>query len=108
MLLQKKGGKVEEIAPATGTPLGMLPHTHYQQVEKELEPGDRVVLISGQGDGNQSMNDELFGEKRLIKFLEKEKANWLCCYSNWKKLNEFSTDAPQFDDKTTVSFQLMR
>lgn len=109
MLLQKKGGKVEEIAPATGTPLGMLPHTHYQQVEKELEPGDRVVLISDGVTETKSMNDELFGEKRLIKFLEKEKGEPAVLLQQLeKKLNEFSTDAPQFDDKTTVSFQLMR
>ena len=108
MLLQHHGGKVEEIAPATGTPLGMLPHTHYQQVEKELKPGDRVVLISDGVTETKSMDDELFGDERLIKFLEKEKGEPAVLLQQLeKKLHEFSTDAPQHDDKTAVAFQLL-
>ncbi len=106
MLLQHNGGKVEEIAPATGTPLGMLPHTHYQQVEKELKPGDRVVLLSDGVIETKSMDGELFGQERLVKFLEKEKGEPAVLLQQLEKnLHEFSTDAPQFDDKTTVSFQ---
>ncbi len=108
MLLQRRGGKVEEIAPATGTPLGMLPHSHYQQVEKDLQPGDRVVLLSDGVTETKSMDDELFGQDRLVKFLEKEKGEPAVLLQQLeKKLHEFSTDAPQHDDKTTVAFQLL-
>lgn len=107
MLLQHNCGKVEEVAQATGTPLGMLPHATYQQEEIKLQPGDRVVLLSDGVIETKSMEGELFGQRRLVDFLEKEKGEPAVLLQQLEiALNKFSTEAPQFDDKTTVSFQV--
>jgi len=106
VLLQRGGGRVEETAPASGTPLGMLPQTQYQQMEIKLDPGDRVVLISDGVIETKSETEALFGQERLVKFLEKESGEPSVLLLQLEKtLSKFSGHAPQYDDKTTVAFQ---
>jgi sigma-B regulation protein RsbU (phosphoserine phosphatase) len=106
VLLQRTGGKVEEVCQASGTPLGMLPNTRYTQQDIELSPGDRVVLISDGVIETKSEAGDLFGDKRLAQFLEKEKGEPAVTVMQLEKLLlEFAGAMPQFDDQTILTFQ---
>ena len=106
VLLQRRGGPVEEVAHASGTPLGMLPQTQYQQVELDLHPGDRLVVLSDGVIETKSEQEELFGQERLVRFLEQEAGEPAVLLMQLEKtLTAFSGKAPQFDDKTAVALQ---
>lgn len=105
---QKKNGKVTEIGAASGTPLGILPNTHYEQEEFDLDSGDRAVIYTDGVTECQNSSGKILGINKLLRIIEKDKnppAGLLKNIEN--KLKEFTGKAPQFDDTTLVAFQAL-
>lgn len=65
--------KLNKIVPLKGNnfPLGVVSETNYTSIETPYDKGDFFVFYSDGIDEAKSPNGELFGDERLIKFIEK-------------------------------------
>ena len=54
---------------STGMPVGMIPEAAVQQVEKQLDPGDKVVIFSDGLTETENAAGEFFDAERLRAFL---------------------------------------
>jgi sigma-B regulation protein RsbU (phosphoserine phosphatase) len=87
-----------------GIPLGLLPHTEYEEVTIPLEPGDLVVFASdGITDARDNFGQE-YGHERLAILVDRH-----CGLSADEVLEKIFHDvrnhaaaAPAFDDQTVV------
>lgn len=64
-LLRLRGGGLEPVELEAQLPLGMFDGTHYREQEFEVEPGDRLVIVSDGVHGASPRPDEDFGEACL-------------------------------------------
>jgi len=89
---------------AEGVPVGLLQARVYEEISVVLEPGDVVVLTSdGVLDAMNEQGEE-YGRERLGELI------LACCPMDVKDMvgaihaavQEFSGDAPQFDDQTVL------
>lgn len=107
ILLQRGGGRVQEVGGAMGPPLGVLPEARYGQETLDLEPGDGCVLLSDGILEAKNEEGELFGLRRLLKFLEQGPTDPRQILKLMEqRLHTFSGAAPQNDDQTTIAFQV--
>ena len=102
--VKKKDGVYEmhktRHSPAVATLEGM----RFRQTEFDLEPGDTIFVYTDGVTEATDLNNQLFGEDRLIealnKNLDKEPAELLPAVR--KEIDEFVGAAPQFDDITML------
>jgi sigma-B regulation protein RsbU (phosphoserine phosphatase) len=69
-LILRKGGRIERIGQG-GLPVGLVPGAEYERIEIQLEPGDRLLLMS---DGLTEAADESgeeIGEDGVSRLVEK-------------------------------------
>lgn len=100
-------GRIIEAARASGSPLGIVPGTQYQEEEISLKKDDRVLIYS---DGiTESRNDKRkdFGVARLKEFLARENgAPEVLIDKLTRTVKKHIGSAPQFDDMTCVAFKV--
>jgi sigma-B regulation protein RsbU (phosphoserine phosphatase) len=97
------GGRVEELS-SSGVPLGLLPNSRYQPRELMVEPGDIVCIYSDGITEAESIDDEEFGNARLIEILRKHQGFTLqeVLETLQGAVTRFAVGRPQYDDQTVV------
>ena len=90
--------------PSSGVPLGLLPNSHYQMRETNLDPGDLLCIYSDGITEAASLADEEFGMERLIDVLRAGRDRPLgeVVEAIIHAVGEFSQGLPQGDDQTLV------
>jgi phosphoserine phosphatase RsbU/P len=109
LIIRRVDGRVEEVGKEiSGTPLGIMDDTEYQQTEAELNPGDVVVIYSDGVTDARSPNDELYDSQtnhRLLKRVaEASGGPEAVGRAILQDLREFSAGHTQADDITLVCF----
>ncbi|MES2273852.1 MAG: SpoIIE family protein phosphatase [Chlamydiota bacterium] len=106
--LLRRGGEIQELWTG-GIALGAQKFDTVPTKEISLFPGDLLLLYTDGIIEAHNENDQLFGQKRLHKFLKSEKK-----YSSeeiakrlWSAVAKFSGSAPQHDDMTLLVLQIL-
>ena len=89
--------------------VGGIKRARYQNREFELYPGDCVfVYTDGVPEANDS-SENMFGERRLLATLNEhpDASPEELVDAVHKAVNEFTGDAPQYDDTTMLCFRMM-
>ena len=109
-LLKRASGSFEYLKTRAGFVLAGMEGIRYKAGELTLNPGDRLFLYTdGVPEGTNS-NNELYGENRLIDFMNNNQhvqaTELLPDIKN--SIDEFVGEAPQFDDITMLMFDYKR
>ncbi len=105
MILHEENGELRLARlEVGGPPVGLLPDSEYQTAQIELENGDLIVLFTDGISEAMNMQEEEWGERRLINAIEssdgrKPKA---IVEGVFRSADEFTGEAPQHDDMTIV------
>ena len=103
-VLLRKGRPCEPVAETHGLFLAGLDFTEYGESELKLEPGDRLFLYTdGVTEAHDPTNAQ-YGEDRLNEVLERTRQSPgdQVLDSVLADIEDFSREAPQFDDITMV------
>lgn len=106
-LVRRKNGQFEFLRVRSGFVLGGMESVNYKTTDFKFERGDVIFLYTDGVTEAANMDNELFGEKRLIDALNSQKTDnpKEICSNIKKKVDEFVGDAPQFDDITMLAFR---
>ena len=87
--------------------VGVMENIKYRNREFELYPGDSIFVYTDGVPEAINMNDEMFGEERLIETLNRDPdASPEELTINMRKaVDAFAEDAPQYDDLTMLAFR---
>ncbi len=105
-LLKRANGEFEYLRTRAGFVLAGMEGVRYRVGELKLEPGDRMFLYTDGVPEATNAGNELYGEDRLIEFMNKNSnENAVSLLPNLKAdIDEFVGTAPQFDDITMLMF----
>ena len=99
-------GECEYLKSRTGFVLAGMEGMRYRAIEMTLNKGDRIFLYTDGVTAATDKNETLYGEERLMSYIEKNKT--LKAEELLSGLKEdidlFAGDAPQFDDITMLVF----
>jgi sigma-B regulation protein RsbU (phosphoserine phosphatase) len=102
-LVVSAGTKPSELA-TTGMPVGMMEETSFEVGERQLAPGDKVVIYSDGVTEAQNAAGEFFGKKKLREVVTRHAGG--SCATIHDAVQEavaaFTDGAPQSDDITIV------
>ena len=108
-VIRKKDGSFEFLKSKPGMVLAGMDGVRYRRNEYQLEPGDVLFLYTDGVTEATNINNELFGDDRLIDSLNKSyKENITMeeiCVSVKKDVDVFVAEAPQFDDITMLAYK---
>lgn len=100
-------GKPEYTTDKPGVVLGAFEGTEYVENTVRLSQNDKIILYTDGVTEAHNLNNELYGEKRLLKFAQIN--NGLCpkdfVVKLRKDVEQYSNGAPQFDDITILAFK---
>jgi len=98
---------VEEIPPTHNIALGIMENAPYSLLTISLNPGDKILLFTDGVTEAQNIENELFGEERLLQLLgnNKDLSPQELNKVIFKALNDFKGKAEQFDDITLLGIQ---
>ena len=100
-------GKPEYATDKPGVVLGAFEGTAYVENTVRLSQNDKIILYTDGVTEAHNLNNELYGEKRLLKFAQIN--NGLCpkdfVVKLRKDVEQYSNGAPQFDDITILAFK---
>jgi sigma-B regulation protein RsbU (phosphoserine phosphatase) len=93
-----------EMLDGGGPVLGIIPFAPYSQMQIELHPGDMLTMYSDGVTEAVDVNENEYGEDRLIEVLKKNRAEpaTAIVQAVTKSLAEFALGAPQADDITLL------
>lgn len=105
-LVKHKDGKFEYLVVRPNLVLASMEDIPYKKHEITLLPGDVVYLYTDGVTEATDANNELYGEDRLIEFLNSREFSDMkdICDSVKADVDAFVGEAPQFDDMTMVAF----
>ena len=105
-LLKRADGSFEYLKSRTGFILAGMEGVRYRANELTLNPGDRLFLYTDGVTEATNIDNKLYGEDRLIDFMNKnitvEATELLPALK--ANIDEFVGEAPQFDDITMLMF----
>ena len=105
-LLKRVGGEFEYLKTRAGFVLAGMEGVRYRVGELTLSPGDRIFLYTDGVTEATNTEDKLYGEERLLGFMNKnstvEAVDLLPALK--ANIDEFVGEAPQFDDITMLMF----
>jgi len=110
MIVRSKDGRIEHEQQAGGLAVGFVPDTPYEEMQYQLEPGDRLVLCTDGITERRNPQGELFGIERLQKLLSEtasepiEKLPGIIL----ERVAEHRDDLPQRDDETILAMEVLR
>ena len=108
-VIRKKDGSFEFLKSRPGMVLAGMDGVRYRRNEHQLESGDILFLYTDGVTEATNINNELFGDDRLIDSLNrayKEKITMEeVCTSVKKDVDSFVDEAPQFDDITMLAYK---
>src|SRR6185503_10176310 len=98
------GGREPAYLESTAVPVGLLPEASFQIEERQLSPGDRIVVYTDGVTEAQSPDHEFFGRKRLRDIVQAHAGDSCVDLHNFimGELRGFIHTAPQADDITAV------
>jgi sigma-B regulation protein RsbU (phosphoserine phosphatase) len=102
-ILVSKGGSIEYL-DTTAMPVGLLPQAEFAIQQRQLSPGDRLVIYSDGVTEAENGRSEFFGKKKLRETVVAH-AGDSCAALHHAVLSEVKTfidSAPQADDITLV------
>ena len=104
-IIKRSGGKYEPVRYRHSIPLAAMDDTKYEGHEFRLFPGDSLMVYTDGVTEAADMDNNLFGEERLVAALNSEPdALPEECIDNVKKsIEQFVGDAEQFDDMTMLA-----
>ncbi len=105
--LRRKNGQYELIKYPHSPAVAVMEGIKFKEHQFHLDPGDSIyVYTDGVPEATDDKN-ELFGEQRLVKALNKDSnASMEKLFNNViGDVREFVGDAPQFDDMTMMGFR---
>ncbi len=107
-VIKRADGKFDYEKMRAGFVLAGMEGIKYRKTEIQLSPGDRIYLYTDGVTEATDKNDQLYGEDRLVGFLNSlgDTDVKSICGEVKKDIDRFVGDAPQFDDITMVSFRL--
>ncbi len=103
-----RGGEVMKVK-VEGVPLGLLDEREYEEAVFHAEPGDLVLLTSdGVLDQPGAHNEEEYGRPRLTRVVTEAcgQSPAAVVESVLRDLDQFTGDAPRFDDQTLVALRV--
>ena len=105
-LLKRANGDFEYLKTRAGFVLAGMEGVRYRVGELTLYPGDRLFLYTDGVPEATNAENQLYGEERLIDFMNKNLNTEATMLLPALKANidEFVGDAPQFDDITMLMF----
>ena len=106
--LRRAGGQFELLEYRHNLLVGAMAMARYQNREFELRPGDCLfVYTDGASEANDA-SENMFGEERLLEALNRHAdaspEELVCAVRD--AIDQFTGDAPQFDDITMLCFRL--
>lgn len=107
--IRKKDGSFEFLKSRPGMVLAGMDGVHYRRNEYKLESGDVLFLYTDGVTEATNINNELFGDDRLIDSLNKAYNENITmdevCSAVKKDVDTFVDEAPQFDDITMLAYK---
>ena len=105
-ILVHASGECEYLKSRTGFVLAGMEGLKYRANEMVLEKGDRIFLYTDGVTEATNENEALYGEDRLLSYIDKNKIlKAEALLSGLKEdIDSFAGDAPQFDDITMLVF----
>lgn len=107
-VIKHKNGKFEYLKTKVGFVLAGFDMFSYQSADLKLEKGDQILLYTDGITEAHNINNELYGDDRLLDLLNGLKGDQLkpenVIQEVFKDITKFSGEAPQFDDETMVCF----
>lgn len=108
-VIRRKDGKYDFLKSKPGMVLAGMEGVHYRRNEYQLEAGDILYLYTDGVTEATNINNELFGDNRLLEALNSTYKDNITmeevCSLVKKNVDYFVNDAPQFDDITMVAFE---
>jgi sigma-B regulation protein RsbU (phosphoserine phosphatase) len=97
-------GREATYLESTAVPVGLLPEAGFQIEERQLSPGDRIVIYTDGVTEAQSPDREFFGRKRLREIVQAHAGDSCVDLHNFimGELRGFIHTAPHADDITAV------
>ncbi len=107
-LIRRAGQGYEYLKTRAGFVLAGMEGMKYREQEITLRPGDRIYLYTDGVTEATDLNEELFGEDRLVEALDQTDSISLPEMLPYiqKKIDDFTTGAEQFDDITMLVVEL--
>lgn len=109
-VLKKRDGSFEYLRSKPYLVLACMEGIRYGKNELTLQPGDKLVLYTDGVTEATNTANELFGEERLLEFLNansKEDAKTLLNHLK-AEIAAFQGEADQFDDITILTFDYLK
>lgn len=105
-LLRSANGEVKYLKTRPGFVLAGMDNIRYKVNEIKLSKGDRIFLYTDGVTEATDKEDNLFGETRLIEYMENNACLSQELFLNTlkNKIDEFVGDVPQFDDISMLIF----
>lgn len=108
-VIRRKDGSCEFLKSRPGMVLAGMEGVRYRRNEYQLESGDTLFLYTDGVTEATNINNELFGDTRLIESLNRAYKEDISmeevCASVKKEVDLFVDEAPQFDDITMVAYK---
>lgn len=106
-LIRHRDGSVSCLKSRPGLVLAGMEGIRYRANQIRLEPGDMLYLYTDGVTEATNMDNELYGEDRLLAILEKNTDADVCavCEAVKTDVDAFVGEAPQFDDITMLSLR---
>lgn len=108
-VLKRMGSDYELVKDKHGFVLAGMEGSRYKEYELQMEPGDRLFLYTDGVAEATDAHNELYGTVRMLDALNRNKEvnceNLLHCMK--EDIDTFVGEAPQFDDITMLSLELM-
>ncbi len=104
-LVKHADGSFEYLKTRPGFVLAGMEGIRYRKNEIQLEPGDAIYLYTDGVTEATDLNNELYGEERLLDILKKnaDTDSKKLCEAVKSDVDAFVGKAPQFDDITMLS-----
>lgn len=100
---------IQLLNEASGPRLGESPETHYTEAQVQIAPGDRIMLYTDGVTELKNENDDMWGERTLIKLLLSESNEHMNLSHTMERISteiaNFRKDHPLQDDVTYFMFE---
>ncbi len=109
-IIIQKNGEPDFLKSATGVALGVFPTSEYEENEVVLNDLDRLLLYTDGVTEAHDIDNNLYGEKRLLKYsiINKKSSTKEFVYNLVDDINKYSNGAEQFDDITILMYQFVK
>ena len=106
-VLKRKDGDFELIIYRHSPAVSTIEGIPFREHEFELAPGDMLFVYTDGVTESTNVEEELFGEERLVEVLNMnaDKENDKLLPAVKEAIDAFAGDAPQFDDITMLIFK---